>query len=164
MPFVKHRWVKGLALLVCLLVVLSTVMLCQASEDKVIASLGKYESCHFFTSEGAQDYTDYAKYDYKYATVTGNPYLKQVRQKDISKVNRLLDDYESWIETIKESDASGEVALNYDFDRKIIDTEDYIYVDAEEHTWEDGQTALTMYNIYFYDTQSQVLYYFHNNI
>ena len=79
-------------------------------------------------------------------------------------MNRLLDDYEDWLKTIKESDPSSEVALNYEFDRRIVDTEDYIYFDVEEHTWEDGQTATTMYNIYFYDTQGRVLYYFHDNI
>ena len=45
MSFVKHRWVKRLALLVCFLFVLATVIVCKAAEDKVIASLGKYESC-----------------------------------------------------------------------------------------------------------------------
>lgn len=164
MSFVKHRWVKRLALLVCFLFVLATVVVCKAAEDKVIASLGKYESCQAFTSEGFQDYTDYAKYDYKCAAIKDNPYLKQVQPKDISKMNRLLDDYEDWLKTIKESDPSSEVALNYDFDRRIVDTEDYIYFDVEEHTLEDGQTATTMYNIYFYDTQGRVLYYFHDNI
>lgn len=52
MSFVKHRWVKRLALLVCFLFVLATVIVCKAAEDKVIASLGKYESCQAFTSEG----------------------------------------------------------------------------------------------------------------
>lgn len=60
MSFVKHRWVKRLALLVCFLFVLATVIVCKTAEDKVIASLGKYESCQAFTSEGFQDYTDYA--------------------------------------------------------------------------------------------------------
>lgn len=48
MSFVKHRWVKRLALLVCFLFVLATVIVCKAAEDKVIASLGKYESCQAF--------------------------------------------------------------------------------------------------------------------
>ena len=46
----------------------------------------------------------------------------------------------------------------------VFVTEDYIYVDSEEHTWDDGYTRLVRYNIYFFDTQTQVLYYFHNNI
>ena len=37
MSFVKHRWVKRLALLVCFLFVLATVIVCKAAEDKVIA-------------------------------------------------------------------------------------------------------------------------------
>ena len=44
------------------------------------------------------------------------------------------------------------------------DTEDYFYIYSEEHTWSDGHTSLVRYNIYLFDTQTQVLYYFHHNI
>lgn len=35
-----------------------------------------------------------------------------------------MDDFEGWIETIKDSEPSSEVVVNYDFDREIIDAED----------------------------------------
>ena len=75
-----------------------------------------------------------------------------------------MDDFENWIETIQDGEPSNEVVINYDFDREIIDEENYIYIDSEEHTWSDGRTLLVKYNIYLFDTQAQILYYFHNNM
>ena len=137
---------------------------CSLPKDKVAASLGRYESRVFFTSGGFQDYTDYAKYSYSHAKIEGNKYLTKIREADLTQINRHLDDFEGWIETIKDSEPSSEVVVNYDFDREIIDTEDYFYIDSEEHTWSDGHTAIVRYNIYLFDTQTQVLYFFHNNI
>ena len=161
---IKHCRTKKITFIVCLVLLSLMVTSCNAPEDKVITSLGKYESYDCFTSGGFQDYTDYAKYYYDCAEVKGNQYFKQIQETDMPEINMHLDDFESWIETIKSNDPSNDVAANYDFERKIIDTEDYIYIDSEEHTWEDGQTSLTRYNIYLYDTQGQILYYFHNNI
>ena len=149
--------------LVCVVFLLS-ISSCAVIEDKVIASLGEYEKNEFFTSGGFQDYTDYAKYYFNSANVVGNKYLNKIQETDFAIINTHLDDSEGWIETIKDSEPSSEVVVNYDFDREIIDTEDYFYIDSEEHKWSDGHTSLVRYNIYLFDTQTQVLYYFHNNI
>ena len=137
---------------------------CTAPEDKVVASLGKYENRDFFTSGGFQDYTDYAKYYYTSTKVTENKYLKEIQETDLETIYTHLDDFEGWIETIKNSEPSSEVVVYYDFDRGIIDSEDYFYIDSEKHTRNDGHTSLVRYNIYLFDAQTQVLYYFHNNI
>ena len=149
--------------LVCFVFLLS-ITSCAVPEDKVIASLGEYEKKEFFTSGGFQDYTDYAKYYFNSANATENQYLNKIQDADFAIINTHLDDFEGWIETIKDSEPSSEVVLNYDFDREIIDTEDYFYIDSEEQTWSNGHTSLVKYNIYLFDTQTQVLYYFHNNI
>ena len=149
--------------LVCFLFLLS-ITSCAAPEDKVIASLGEYEKKEFFTSGGFQDYTDYAKYYFNSANAKENQYLNKIQDADFAIINTHLDDFEGWIETIRNSEPSSEVVVNYDFDREIIDTEDYFYIDSEEDTWSDGDTSLVNYDIYLFDTQTQVLYYFHNNI
>ena len=151
------------AVLVCVVFLLS-ISSCAVPEDKVIASLGEYEKNEFCTSGGFQDYTDYAKYYFTSANVVENKYLNKIQETDFAIINTHLDDFEGWIETIKDSEPSCEVVVNYDFDREIIDVEDYIYIKSEERTWSDGFTTLVNYNIYFFDTQTQVLYYFHNNI
>lgn len=133
-------------------------------EDKVISSLGEYKKHEYFTSGGFQDYTDYAKYYYTSANITENRYFEKIEENDFETINIHLDDFEKWIEAHKRSDASNEVVVNYDFNREIIDINDYIYIDSEEHTWSDGHTSLVNYNIYFFDTETSILYYFHSNI
>lgn len=161
---IAHNMIKKTTIAVCVLLIAISLASCTAPEDKVVASLGEYENRVFFTSGGFQDYTDYAKYYYNSDEITENKYLKKIQETDLDVINTHLDDFEEWIETIKNSDSSNEVVINYDFNREIIDTEDCIYIDSEEHTWSDGHTSLVRYNIYFFDTQTQVLYYFHNNI
>ena len=155
---------KLLAIILVLCVFALSMASCAALEDNVAASLGEYNNREFYTSGGFQDYTDYAKYYYTSPEVAENKYLKEIKETDLETINAHLDDFEGWVETIKKSEPSSEVVVNYDFDRKIIDTEDYFYIDSEEHTWNDGHTSLVKYNIYLFDTQTQVLYYFHNNI
>ena len=137
-------------------------------EDKVLKSLGEYRN-HVYYSEGDfQDYTDYAKYYYELVNFTDNTYFNQINESDLNKINEHLDDFELWIETYKKNDASCEIVINYDFDRTIIDKEDYIYIESENFTttWDDGTSTTTLanYDIYFFDTQTMILYYFHNNI
>ena len=155
---------KHIALVLVCVVLLLSISSCAVPEDAVIASLGKYEKNEFFTSGGFQDYTDYAKYYFTSANIVENKYLNKVQETDFVIINTHLDDFEGWIETIKNSESSSEVVVNYDFNRRIIDTEDYFYIDSEDHIWSDGHTSLVRYNIYLFDTQTQVLYYFHNNI
>lgn len=133
-------------------------------ENKVLSSLGEYEKREYFTSGGFQDFTDYAKYYYAEVDMTGNAYFRNIQESDITGIHAHLDDFENWLETIKKSNAVSEVVVNYDFDRSIIDKEDYIYIESEGHTWSDGHTSFTKYNVYFFDSQTQTLYYFHNNI
>ena len=137
---------------------------CAMLEDPIVASLGDYETHVYFTSGGFQDYTDYAKYDYSAANLSENLWLEKIREADYETIQKHLDDFEGWIETIGRTEPGSEVVVNYDFDRSVIDAEDYFYIDSEERTWEDGQTTLVNYDVYFFDIQTQILYFFHNNI
>ena len=155
---------KKVIAIICLFVFILSSVSCAMPEDKVLISLGEYEDHAFYSSGGFQDYTDYAKYYYTSAKVTGNKYLKKIQETDFVAINKHLDDFEEVLESLKRDETSSEVVVNYDFNREIIDTEDYIYMESEEHTWGDGHTALVRYNVYFFDTQTHILYYFHNNI
>lgn len=156
--------IKKTAVITCIIIFVSIFVSCTAPKDKVLTSLGQYEKSVFFTSGGFQDYTDYAKYYYTSAKVTENKYFKKIRETDLDLIAEYTDNFEKWIETIKETDASDEVVVNYDFNREIIGTDDYIYINSAEYTNSDGITALASYDIYFFDTKTQVLYYLHNNI
>ena len=146
----------------CLVFSLSS---CVAPEDKVLHSLGEYKSHEFYTEGAFQDFTDYAKYYYDPVDFTANEYFSKIGQSDINLLNEHLDDFESWIETYREGDATREIVENYDFDRSIIDHEDYLYIESEKYDpWDDGNMVFASYDVYFFDTQTNTLYYFHNNI
>lgn len=160
----SHYDITRTMIVVCFFATAMFLSSCNAPEDKILSSLGKYEK-HMHYSEGEfQDYTDYAKYYYLSTNIDENVYFTKVQNSDLTKINEYLDDFEEWIENIKEVDSSCEIVMNYDFNRDIIDEEDYIYINSETQTWDDGHTSLVKYDIYFFDIQTLVLYYFHNNI
>lgn len=160
--------IKNIMLCGCFFSVVISLSACIAPEDKVLISLGEYINSEYYTHGEFQDYTDYAKYYYDSVDFTGNEYFTKIQESDLTKINEHLDDFESCIKTYRENDSSREIVVNYDFDRTVIDSEDYIYIDSEKitTTWDDGTTTSTLanYNIYIFDTQTQILYYFHNNI
>ena len=156
---------KTFTLLAVVLILAISLSACTAPEDKVLNSLGKYKSREFYTEGAFQDYTDYAKYYYDSVDFTANEYFSKIGQADIDVLNEHLDDFESWIETLREGDASREIVVNYDFDRSVIDHKDYLYIESEKYDpWDDGNMVLASYDVYFFDTQTNTLYYFHNNI
>ena len=134
---------------------------CVFGQDPVLRSLGAYDSKQCY-EEGWRDYTDYHKYYYTNAQISDNSYLQQISEKDLSELNELLDNFESMIELHREFDPTIEIVVHYDFNREIIDSEDYLYTEVEQHSFE-GHTIFDSYDVYFFDTQSNVLYYFHNN-
>lgn len=158
------RYVKKATIVICFILIVLLCTSCKEPEDKILKSLGKYEKHVIFFEGDFQDYTDYAKYYYSTADIDTNNYFTKIQDYDTDKINEHLDDFEGWIETIKGNNESAEIVVNYDFDRTIIDVEDYIYINSETQTWDDGHTSFVKYDIYFFDIQTLVLYYFHNNI
>ena len=132
---------------------------CSLFEDRVISSLGRYESCEYFTSGGFKDYTDYAKYTYKDITFRNNQYFNKISSKSKEDLMAHIENFESWIEIIKESDNKNDVVLGYDFDTSIISENDYLYIYDDPDYDEFGN-----YNIYFFDMESNILYFFHTDV
>lgn len=132
---------------------------CSLFEDRVISSLGRYESCEYFTSGGFKDYTDYAKYTYKDITFRNNQYFNKISSKSKEDLMAHIENFESWIEIIKESDNKNDVILGYDFDTSIISENDYLYIYDDPDYDEFGN-----YNIYFFDMESNILYFFHTDV
>ena len=155
---------KKLLFILISVLLISSFTACEAPKNKVLVSLGEYNDYVFYSEGGFQDYTDYAKYYYTSVNIEENEYLTKIQEADFAEIDKHLNDFENWIKNFKDKDNSLELVVNYDFNRNIIDVEDYIYIHSEEHTWDDGFTSLVSYDIYFFDTQTLTLYYFHNNI
>ena len=140
---------------------------CAVPEDKVLNSLGKYKSHEFYTEGAFQDYTDYAKYYYDSVDFADNEYFTKIEQYDTDNLNEYLDDFERWIECYRRNDASREIVVNYDFNRNLIDENDYVYIYFKHYNFDSGDyndMKFYNYDVYFFDTQTNTLYYFHNNI
>ena len=127
--------------------------------DDILFSLGHYESGHFYTSGGFQDYTDFAVYTYAAVDLEDSFYFSPLTEGDLETMSAFLDDFEGWIDAIRRSDPQNEVVVNYQFDRSMMDTGDWFYIYENPEYSKFG-----CYDIWFLDSQTNVLYYFHNNI
>ena len=146
-------------ILACLILLSAAACSVQTRQDLVLESIGEYDSKQLWTHGGFQDYTDFGIYTYSSARVDKSQYFLKVSADDIETIGAFVDDFEGWIATFQESNPNGELVTNYAFDRSIIDLEDYFYIFEKENYPEFG-----CYDLWFFDTQTNVLYYFHNNI
>lgn len=129
-----------------------------APADPILDSLPDYESKEYYTNGGFQDFTDYGKYTYRiYETeLMENPYFQQATEEDILNIHAYLDNFENWVEI-----DSGFPKEAYDFDRAQIQPGDYFCI---LNRYEEPEKEFWSYNIYYFDLDAGILYYFHNNI
>ena len=145
------RNIRNLVLLILICLILVS---CEYPGDDVMYSIGKYRSFEWYSEGTFQDYTDYGKFYYDSVDFTKNRYFQKIETSDITILNEHLDDFDNWVELFRKEDPCQELGLNYDFDRSVIDCEDYLYMESELHTWSDGHMTFLKYDIYFFDTQS----------
>ncbi len=132
---------------------------CSTPSDKVLESLGSYKSEEYYSSGGFQDVTNYAKYTFDNVDFSKNEYFNKVSSDSLKELTVHIENFEIWIEVIRESDPENEVVIEYDFDSSVISEEDYVYIydDPDYH-------ELGCYDVYYFDIETMTLYYFHNNI
>lgn len=159
----KKRGAKKICGILTVLLALCLLASCPTPEDPVLASLGEYGKYEYYFEGAFQDSTDYAKYYYDRVPAFDSGYFSRIGESR-GELDELLDDFERWIATYRESGRSCELVARYAFDRMLIDGEDYLYLTREDYTFDDGEVLLGSYDIYFFDVQTNVLYYFHNNV
>lgn len=135
-----------------------------AYSDPVIDSLPPYNNKEFYTSGGFQDYTDYAKYTFDEISVEDfelSEYFSVVTSDDIAELYSYMDNFENWVDEI-----GNELKENYDFNRKTITEGDFVYIKIKHNDPDEdlNYRKFDFYSIYLYDSETEVLYYFHNNI
>ncbi|MBR5545243.1 MAG: hypothetical protein IKU66_07190 [Clostridia bacterium] len=134
--------------------------------NEVIDSVGVVVLEDYYSSGGWQDYTDYAKYYFENPDIENNEYLTHMTENDIEDLIFYVDIFEDWLDILPNELSSMKLIKNYDFDKSIISANDYCYID--DYTSVDPnlelETEPASFNIYFYDIESETLYYFHNNI
>jgi len=150
-----------IVLLILAMVLIGSVWLLSllfAPKDSILASLPDYESREYYTSGGFQDFTDYGKYTYRiYETeLMANPYFQQVTEEDLPKIHSYLDDFENWVAISSDFPQDA-----YDFDRSQVQPGDYCYI---LNRYEEPEKKFWHYDLYYFDLDAGILYYFHSNI
>lgn len=149
----------------CLLV-LSLSACTFKSKDPVIASLGRAMSVQRYSVSGFGDSTDYGIYTFTGAKPEESECFKPVTAESKNELLGYLDNFENWVNVMRENDDDNALVVNYHFSRADIDESDYLYIsDRDGEVIGDGvYSKYDSYNVYFFDSQTATLYYFHNNI
>ena len=126
-------------------------------QEEVINSIGEYECDCYYSNNIVQDHTDFAVYSFKNPDIENAESFQKVT--DTTEIDAYLDDFEKWVRLQE----SSEVNKHYDFDRSIIDNEDYFYI-ADKSFEDNYYKQFVSYDLYIFDIQTEKLYFFHNNI
>ncbi len=121
--------------------------------------IGENERITYYSNDGFQDYTDYAVYTFSYANIENNQNFQKLGEQR-SELEAYLDNFENWVKISRED---SEIHKYYDFDKSIIDENDYIYISDKSEN-ESMYSKFDSYNVYIFDTQTNMLYFFHSNI
>ena len=111
----------------------------------------KYED---YEDNGVQDHTDFCRYKYK-RDIKLNGRFYEVTEFDISYIKSILESFP--YDFLDEPE-------NYDFSAKKVTIGDKYYIresdpdtsGGDSYSWDDA-------TVYYYDAESKMLYYFHND-
>ncbi len=124
--------------------------------DSVIKTLPEYTYSEEYYSDGARDYTDYCKYYYSnndiLESIETNDRFQKVTFENIDTVKNYIRNYNNRIKDSKNND-------KYDFSINQISEDNYFYFISKNES-----NPLNDYDLYYFDKDKQVLYYFHSNI
>lgn len=147
---------KKLSIITLVLIISLSLCILLLPSNKVLDSMGEYIKKEEGINVGFRDITVYIKYFYDDVDIENNGFLKQVTSADIASLNTYLDDFEIWAKYALEA----EVNSFYDFTRVIIDEQDYLCICDKSNEDVDMED----YTIYFYDSQTKILYYFRQTV
>ena len=140
---------KLIAFLLVLLLTCAAVGCAGVSTVERKIPAGYLQKEEHFDPDGFQDYTDYCKYWYPDATpFEQDERWHEVSEAELEEIRGYFEDFQKWMETQERLD-------EYDFDPACIGLEDYVRFDKR---------SLANYTVFFFDAESGILYYIHNNI
>ena len=133
-----------------------------------LKELPRFKSKEIYSVENFTDCTYYAKFTYKNVSVEdlkkAVESFEKVTEDNAEKIMNSISEYESFISNINGMD---EVRNAYDFDKSVVNDGDYYYTESGEGFYQDEDGNFTdtgFITLYYFDIESQILYYFHNCI
>lgn len=129
-----------------IIIIFITISFIGSNDSRILD--GYYNSKECWDTESFMDYLDYCEYYYKNsdAFVNSKDYFI-VEEENIEGIKNRFANIEKWMEKSNESN-------EYSFDESVISEGDYFYLD---------NGGYNNYTIYFFDIDSNVLYYGHIN-
>ena len=130
-------------------------------EDGVLNTLPPWDSRELYSSGGFQDFTDYGVYHYTGLTPADfaqNPCFETMTDKDCAELLLYMENFAGWA-ALAPVDSS--LAQGFNFNSAAVTPGDMVYI-ISKHPNTDRR--FDSYTIYFFDMDSQTLYYFHSNI
>ena len=147
-------------IIVSILILVLSIVLSSCSfllpSDEVLDSMGEYIKKEEGINAGGIDVTIYTKYFYDDVDLEKNAYFKQVTDADIDVLNTYIDNFEKWVKCVEVV----ETYHFYDFTREIVDAQDYLCICDNS----DADMDMEDYTIYFFDSQTKILYRFRNTM
>ncbi len=137
------------------------------NQDKVMRSLGECNNGEYYC-DGGIDPIGYGVYNYDSVDFSENEYFSQVQESDLENkgdysLKGFVTNFDSMIRySIAIASPDSEVVENYNFDLSIMDSEDYFYIDCKTPDTFSGY--FLNYSVYFFDVQTNTLYYFLKNV
>ena len=145
---------KRLAALLLLICIALQVSGCVYVRDEAIPR-GYLRTEEYHDADGMQDSIDYCKYFYGSdgrETLLASGKYQEANAEDVRLLQAYFEDFRSWMEAADQHE-------RYDFDAEIINAGDLFFLRTKE-----GYPEFGYYSLYFFDCESNVLYYIHANI
>lgn len=121
---------------------------------------GYVSADEFFDPHPTQDSTDYCKYYYADKTPFENhSSFRVIAEADVNDVRGYFSDFARWMEACDRLE-------EYDFDPGRITPGDYVRIVTKEGTpiGDSVYGKYDNYKVYFFDTETCILYYIHSNV
>ncbi|MBP3330610.1 MAG: hypothetical protein J6L89_07235 [Clostridia bacterium] len=132
----------------------------------VLQELPRYKEREIYSVDNFTDGSYYAKFTYRNVTeedLKEAEDFSRITKEDATKILHSISCYEDFINNM----GMEEITENYDFDKSVVTEDDYYYMESGEGFYQDenGNVSETGFiSLYYFDTESQILYYFYNSI
>lgn len=151
------KLIKMLLLLQFLVIIFFNFTACKY-ESSVMTTLPEYSDCDKY-SYGTRDYIDYYKYYYTsnddiLESIENNKSFQKVTNDNIDDINKCIKYFNSRI-----NNSTDYLRGNYDFLTSQIKDDDYFCF-----IFSDKSNPFNDFDLYYFDKETQILYYFHSDV
>lgn len=151
------KLIKMLLLLQFLVIIFFNFTACKY-ESSVMTTLPEYSDCDKY-SYGTRDYIDYYKYYYTsnddiLESIENNKSFQKVTNDNIDDINKCIKYFNSRI-----NNSTDDLRDNYDFLTSQIKDDDYFCF-----IFSDKSNPFNDFDLYYFDKETQILYYFHSDV